>query len=94
MKAEGYVYTGKPPHVCRNQIAPRLPDECVLWASWDEYNNVDIDIGVDDDAADGCFEHFLTNSIFMLRRHLRRHVFCHNFESPNYRNPRVLLQFV
>ena len=41
-------------------MAPRLPDECVLWASWDEYNNVDIDIGVDDDvAADGCFEHFL-----------------------------------
>ena len=35
-----------------------------------------------------------SNSIFMLRRHLRRHVFCHNFESPNYRNPRVLLQFV
>ena len=48
------VSTGKPPHGCRNQIAPRLPDKFVLWASWDEYNNVDIDIGVDDDvAADG-----------------------------------------
>ena len=52
--------TGKPPHGCRNQIAPRLPDKCVLWTSWDEYNNVDIDIGVDDDvAADDCFEHLL-----------------------------------
>ena len=28
--------------------------------AWDEYNNVDIDSGVDDDvAADDCFEHLL-----------------------------------
>ena len=52
--------TGKPPHGCKNQIAPRLPDKCVLWASWDEYDNFDIDIGVDDDVvADDCFEHLL-----------------------------------
>ena len=56
----GIIFTGKPPHGCRNQIAPRLPDKCVLWTSWDEFNNVDIDIGVDDDvAADDCFEHLL-----------------------------------
>ena len=55
-----FINTGKPPHGCRNQIAPRLPDKCVLWTSWDEFNNVDIDIGVDDDvAADDCFEHLL-----------------------------------
>ena len=54
------MYTGKSPDGCRNQIAPRLPDKCVLQASWNEYNNVDIDIGVDDDvAADDCFEHLL-----------------------------------
>ena len=52
--------TGKPTHGCRNQIALRLPDIFVLWASWDEYNNVDIDIGVDDVTADDdCFEHLL-----------------------------------
>ena len=59
--------TSIPPHGSRNQIAPRLPDKCALGAPWDDYDDVDIEIGVDVAAAD---DYFLTISIFMLKRHL------------------------